>query len=78
MIETWNRHLLHPHELHIEALPQRRLKIGPVELVLLSIVNQGVGAAGIIRRAKLDQNIELRAIAHGFGLGDVDRAGIEI
>ena len=32
-------HLLHPHEVHIEVLPQSRLKIRPSELVLLLIVH---------------------------------------
>src|SRR5215470_1672819 len=63
---------LHPHEIHIEPLLESCLKIASLELVPLRIVGKRVGAAGVIRSAQLDENIQLRAVARGFGLGDVN------
>jgi hypothetical protein len=70
MIETWGRHLPHPNEVHIEALPQRRLKIGPLELVLLSIVHQRVRAAGIIgaRSSTKTLSFEASRVASAFAM----------
>src|SRR4029077_11460739 len=70
--------LLHPHEAHIELLLQRRLKIRPVELIVLPIVSQRIGTAGVIGRAQLDENIQLRAVVRSFSPGDVDGIWVEI
>ena len=45
---------------------------------MLPVVHERVSATGIFGRAQLDENIELRAIARGFRLGDVDWPGVEI
>ena len=49
--------LLHPHEVHVEALLLDRLKINPPELIVLPIIGQCVRAAGVIRCAELDEDI---------------------
>ena len=49
--------LFHPHKLHVEALLLYRLKINPPKLVLLAIIGQCVGAAGVIRCAQFDEDI---------------------
>lgn len=70
--------LLHPHELHVEVLLLYRLKIDSLGLVLLRIVRQRVCAAGVNRNAQLDENLQRRAIARGYGFNDVDRLGVEV
>ena len=70
--------LLHPHEHHRKALLQRRLEIDPLELVTLWLIAQRVRAAGVAGSAELDEHLRRRAVAAGFGPGDVNRPGIEL
>src|SRR5262245_38371060 len=70
--------LLHPHEHHRKALLQSRLEIDPLKLVTLWLIAQRVRAPGVARSAELDEHLRRRAVAAGFGPGDVNRPGIEI
>ena len=45
---------------------------------MLPIVSQRIGTAGVIGRAQLDENIQLRAVARSFSPGDVDGIWVEI
>ena len=45
---------------------------------MLLIVGQRIRAAWVIRSAQLDEDFHCRAIARGFGLGDIDGLRIEI
>src|SRR4029450_6779927 len=69
--------LLHPHEHHRKALLQSRLEIDPLELVTLGLIAQRVCATGVAGAAELDEHLRRRAVASGFGPGDVNRPGIE-
>src|SRR5215471_4736482 len=70
--------LLHPHEHHRKGLLQSRLEIDPLELVTLRLIVQRVRAAGVAGGAQLDEHLRRRAVAGGFGPGDVNRPGIAI
>src|SRR5262245_32860041 len=70
--------LLHPHEHHRKRLLQRRLEIDPLELVTLRLIAQRVRATGVAGSAELNEHLRRRAVAGGFGPGDVNRPGSEI
>src|SRR5215471_18538972 len=70
--------LLHPYEHHCKGLLQNRLEIDPLELVTLWLIAQRIRAAGIAGGAQLDEHLRRRAVAGGFGPGDVNRPGIAI
>ena len=47
-------------------------------MIVLLIVGHRVRTTGVIWGAQLDKDFQRRAVARGFGLGDVDGLGIEI